>query len=187
MDTCHPQSKEIETSPNYSPPASEHRTGREESDDVSGPPAAKIYKKDDPGSSPKPKLELESKQLWEAFYSVGNEMIVTKLGRRIFPAIDFELTGLDCAAFYTISLKFTNSDKYRYRYTNYNWQKSVASDADHDIARMTFVHPLSPSTGSQWMNKAVSFKSVKITHHKDNTNGGKVASCIITNHTIIHY
>ncbi|KFM82407.1 T-box transcription factor TBX22, partial [Stegodyphus mimosarum] len=40
-------------------------------------------------------MELIEKELWTQFHNLGNEMIITKSGRRTFPALKVNVSGLD--------------------------------------------------------------------------------------------
>ena len=64
---------------------------------------------------------LQEAELWEKFYHLTNEMIVTKNGRRMFPVIKAFITGLDPATFYIIKLEFKQIGHNRYKYINGEW------------------------------------------------------------------
>ena len=165
----------IEISPSCGPSdgaaADRIRKASEQGDKSSGvpSPSAKIHKENE--SQLKPMVDLHKKKLWETFCRIGNEMIVTKPGRRIFPTINFEVTNLNKMSLYTVSLRFSLTDDYRYKYQEQNWEVSGKSDVIHDEARMMVKHPSSPAPGDLWMKKTISFKAIKITHHPDSSNG----------------
>ena len=129
------------------------------------PPKVKRYK------PAKPHVDLLEKKLWSDFCVVGNEMIVTKPGRRMFPTISVEISELDETAMYTVSLQFILTDEYRYKFVNGQWEVSGRSDIIHDESKMIIVHPSSPSLGEIWMKKPISFKTLKITHHSKSSKG----------------
>ena len=60
---------------------------------------------------------LETKQLWDQFHEQGTEMIVTKMGRRMFPTFQVRISGLDAQAFYIMMMDFISVDDKRYRYS----------------------------------------------------------------------
>ncbi len=64
---------------------------------------------------------LQEPELWEKFHLLTNEMIVTKNGRRMFPVIKAQITGLEPATFYSILLEFKQIDQNRYKYINGEW------------------------------------------------------------------
>lgn len=62
------------------------------------------------------KLSLESKCLWHEFNELGNEMIVTKAGRRPFPTFQIRLKGMNMDVDYILMMDFILADDKRYRY-----------------------------------------------------------------------
>lgn len=61
------------------------------------------------------------KPLWDEFHELGTEMIVTKAGRRMFPAFQARLGGLDPSADYMLIMDFVPVDDKRYRYAFHRW------------------------------------------------------------------
>jgi hypothetical protein len=47
----------------------------------------------------------------------------------------------------------------------------VAGKADPEMPKRMYVHPDSPATGEQWMNKSVSFHKLKLTNNVSDKNG----------------
>ena len=76
------------------------------------------------------RVELQGKQLWRTFYEIGTEMIITKVGRRMFPgnyillyvaltgylAIRIKISGLKPHKKYVMMLDIDAVDDNRYRY-----------------------------------------------------------------------
>ncbi|XP_064612737.1 T-box transcription factor TBX2-A-like isoform X2 [Liolophura sinensis] len=116
-----------------------------------------------------PKVELEGKDLWGNFHERGTEMVITKSGRRLFPAFKLRISGLDKKAKYILLVDVIPVDSYRYKYHNGRWQ--VAGKADPEMPRRVFIHPDSPCTGEQWMEKVVSFHKLKLTNNISDKNG----------------
>ncbi|GFY41713.1 optomotor-blind protein [Trichonephila inaurata madagascariensis] len=50
---------------------------------------------EDDGVTDDPEVSLESKDLWTRFHALGTEMVITKSGRRMFPAYKVRVSGLD--------------------------------------------------------------------------------------------
>ncbi|KAK7087862.1 T-box transcription factor TBX2-A-like isoform X2 [Littorina saxatilis] len=119
--------------------------------------------KDDPGA------DLEGKQLWTQFHKIGTEMVITKSGRRIFPAIKLRLKGLDKKSKYILMLDIVPMDDSRYKFHNGKW--TVAGKADPEMPKRLYVHPDSPATGEQWEQKIVSFHKLKLTNNISDKNG----------------
>ena len=62
------------------------------------------------------RVELQGKALWRTFYEIGTEMIITKVGRRMFPAIRIKVSGLKPQKKYAMLLDIEAVDDNRYRY-----------------------------------------------------------------------
>ena len=67
------------------------------------------------------RVELQEPELWNKFHGKTNEMIVTKNGRRMFPVIKVNLTGLEPNDLYRIELEFRQIEKNRWKYINGDW------------------------------------------------------------------
>ncbi|XP_044088648.1 T-box transcription factor TBX6 [Neovison vison] len=107
-------------------------------------------------------LSLENRELWKEFNSVGTEMIITKAGRRMFPACRVSVTGLDPEARYLFLLDVVPVDGARYRWQGRRWEPS--GKAEPRLPDRVYIHPDSPATGAHWMRQPVSFHRVKLTN-----------------------
>ncbi|XP_045171884.2 T-box transcription factor TBX2-like isoform X2 [Mercenaria mercenaria] len=116
-----------------------------------------------------PKVELEGKDLWEQFNTLGTEMVITKSGRRMFPPYKVRVTGLDKRAKYILLMDTVAVDDCRYKFHNSRWM--VAGKADPEMPKRMYIHPDSPSTGEQWMQKVVSFHKLKLTNNISDKHG----------------
>ncbi|XP_063922329.1 optomotor-blind protein-like isoform X1 [Zophobas morio] len=116
-----------------------------------------------------PKVTLEGKELWEKFHKLGTEMVITKSGRQMFPQMKFRVSGLDLKAKYILLLDIVAADDYRYKFHNSRWM--VAGKADPEMPKRMYIHPDSPSTGEQWMQKVVSFHKLKLTNNISDKHG----------------
>ncbi|XP_065205700.1 T-box transcription factor TBX1-like isoform X2 [Planococcus citri] len=114
---------------------------------------------------------LEAKPLWEEFYELGTEMIVTKAGRRMFPTFQIRLFGLDPVADYMLMMDFVPVDDKRYRYAFHSSSWVVAGKSDPISPPRIHIHPDSPASGSQWMKQVVSFDKLKLTNNQLDDNG----------------
>ncbi|UJR27075.1 hypothetical protein I4U23_008377 [Adineta vaga] len=122
----------------------------------------------DDNDDPDLKVELENKQLWDAFHTHGTEMVITKSGRRIFPAFKVKVTGLNPQAKYVFLMDIQAADSHRYKFHNSKWM--IAGNADPEMSKRLYVHPDSPATGEQWMSKSVSFHKLKLTNNLSDKN-----------------
>ena len=98
-------------------------------------------------------------------------MLFSLFSRRLFPALLVSIRGLDLHIEYTISLRISSADPYRYRFLNMQWVSVGESEVMQNEDRQIFCHPNSPSTGLCWMKKPISFKQVKITHNPSSSSG----------------
>ncbi|CAG9104953.1 unnamed protein product [Plutella xylostella] len=96
-------------------------------------------------------------------------MVITKSGRQMFPQMKFRVSGLDAKAKYILLLDIVAADDYRYKFHNSRWM--VAGKADPEMPKRMYIHPDSPSTGEQWMQKVVSFHKLKLTNNISDKHG----------------
>ncbi|XP_055350664.1 T-box transcription factor TBX3-like isoform X2 [Paramacrobiotus metropolitanus] len=116
-----------------------------------------------------PKVELDQTELWTEFHNLGTEMVITKSGRRMFPSYKVKVSGLDKRAKYCFLLDIVPADDCRYKFHNSRWM--VAGKADPEMPKRMYIHPDSPSTGEQWMQKIVSFHKLKLTNNISDKHG----------------
>ncbi|XP_047511628.1 T-box transcription factor TBX1-like isoform X1 [Pieris napi] len=114
---------------------------------------------------------LELAALWRNFHELGTEMIVTKAGRRMFPALQARLSGLLPNADYLLLVDFVPLDDKRYRYAFHSSSWVVAGKADPVSPPRIHVHPDSPAAGAHWMRQLVSFDKLKLTNNQLDDNG----------------
>ncbi|KAL9973497.1 hypothetical protein ACROYT_G019965 [Oculina patagonica] len=119
----------------------------------------------------KPEAVLEGKELWNCFYRLGTEMIITKTGRRMFPTVRVSFTNLDPDASYDVLLDIVPVDSKRHRYSYSDSAWFVAGEADAVPPKVTCVHPDSPFTGRQLQGQVLSFEKVKLTNNRDDKRG----------------
>ncbi|XP_022176614.1 optomotor-blind protein-like isoform X7 [Myzus persicae] len=128
-----------------------------------------VVRPEDDGVVDDPKVTLEGKDLWEKFHKLGTEMVITKSGRQMFPQMRFRVSGLNAKTKYILLLDIVASDDYRYKFHNSRWM--VAGKADPEMPKRMYIHPDSPSTGEQWMQKVVSFHKLKLTNNISDKHG----------------
>ncbi|XP_005993409.1 T-box transcription factor T isoform X2 [Latimeria chalumnae] len=113
------------------------------------------------------KVTLEENELWHKFKELTNEMIVTKNGRRMFPVLKVNVSGLDPNAMYSFLLDFVAADNHRWKYVNGEWVPG--GKPEPQAPSCVYIHPDSPNFGAHWMKAPVSFSKVKLTNK---LNGG---------------
>ncbi|VDK46983.1 unnamed protein product [Anisakis simplex] len=124
---------------------------------------------EDDGVIDDPKVELDDKQLWDQFCNCGTEMVITKSGRRIFPAFKVKLSGLDKRSKYILLMDIVPADECRYKFHNSRWM--VAGKADPEMPKRMYIHPDSPATGEHWMAKGANFHKLKLTNNISDKHG----------------
>ncbi|XP_043231542.1 T-box transcription factor T homolog [Amphibalanus amphitrite] len=110
-------------------------------------------------------VTLERAQLWKAFFSRTNEMIVTRKGRKMFPTIRLRVSGLEKTCLYAMCLEFVQVHDIKFRYIHGDWKQTSTARADPPPTAV-YVHPKSYQMGAYWMSEAICFDDVKITNDK---------------------
>ncbi|XP_075743881.1 T-box transcription factor TBX6 [Rhipicephalus microplus] len=115
-------------------------------------------------------LTLENKELWTRFYLLGNEMIITRPGRRMFPVMRVKVTGMEPTSYYMMLMTFVARDHYRYRFLSNCWLPvETATDPPASESNM-YLHESGPCLGAKWMLAPVDFGAVKLTNQKSNSS-----------------
>lgn len=72
-------------------------------------------------SNPNIKLNMQDQELWNQFSELGTEMIITKAGRRMFPTIRLNVSGLNPQSKYIMFIDIVPKDDNRYKYSKAEW------------------------------------------------------------------
>ena len=89
--------------------------------------------------------------------------------RRMFPPIRLRVSNLEPKSKYILLMEIVPSDDCRYKFSRGNWL--VAGKADPEMPKRMYIHPESPNTGEQWMQKIISFHKLKLTNNLSDRNG----------------
>jgi hypothetical protein len=116
---------------------------------------------------PEPIAFLNGYNSWCRFHSIGTEMIISKLGRRMYPKLSASFTNLDLLASYTVYMDIVAVDNNRYKYRG-RW--ITAGKAEGEDKQSCYVHPDSPRSGAYWMKNMVTFCKARITNNKQATS-----------------
>ncbi|CAH2218707.1 T-box transcription factor TBX15 [Pelobates cultripes] len=116
-------------------------------------------------------VELQCADLWKRFHDIGTEMIITKAGRRMFPAMRVKISGLDPHHQYYIAMDIVPVDNKRYRYVYHSSKWMVAGNADSPVPPRVYIHPDSLASGDTWMRQVVSFDKLKLTNNELDDQG----------------
>ncbi|XP_077171125.1 T-box transcription factor TBX21 isoform X2 [Paroedura picta] len=112
---------------------------------------------------------LNNYPLWAKFHKHQTEMIITKQGRRMFPFLSFNISGLDPVAHYSICVDIVLVDQHHWRYQGGKWVQCGKAEGNMPGNR-TYMHPDSPNTGAHWMRQEISFGKLKLTNNKGASN-----------------
>ncbi|XP_078256370.1 LOW QUALITY PROTEIN: T-box transcription factor TBX18 [Rhinoraja longicauda] len=118
--------------------------------------------------------DLQGADLWKRFHDIGTEMIITKAGRRMFPAMRVKISGLDPHQQYYIAMDIIPVDNKRYRYVYHSSKWMVAGNADSPVPPRVYIHPDSPASGDTWMRQVISFDKLKLTNNELDDQGHQI-------------
>ncbi|XP_059165409.1 T-box transcription factor TBX20-like isoform X2 [Physella acuta] len=101
-------------------------------------------------------------------------MIITKSGRRMFPALKLRITGLNPTKMFHVKLEFCQPDtrKYRYIYHSSRWMVSGSGDTMTSVP--CHVIQEGPISGQAICSQIVSFERLKMTN-SDLSKAGQVS------------
>ncbi|XP_017892767.2 T-box transcription factor TBX3-like [Ceratina calcarata] len=128
-----------------------------------------------PPLSPDVKVELQNRELWQQFHAETTEMVITKVGRRMFPSIQLSVTGLERRARYCVLLEVEPASDRRHKYVGgglnkgcgnaRGWTSAGPAEPQPRIDRRIYLHPDSPATGAHWMQHPLNFNKLKLTNN----------------------
>ena len=87
----------------------------------------------------------------------------------MFPSIRLKVRGLNPKAKYIFLMDIIPADTYRYKYHASRW--TMAGNGEPTQTKRMYIHPASPCTGAQWMEKTISFQKLKLTNNTTDKNG----------------
>jgi hypothetical protein len=117
-------------------------------------------------------MQLTNGDLWSRFNAHTTEMIITKQGRRMFPTLQYTVTGLDPHKKYNVFVDIVLSDSNHWKFQAGKWIACGQADevATSQVGRV-YMHPDSPNTGAHWMKNEIAFGKLKLTNNKTNNQG----------------
>ncbi len=95
----------------------------------------------------------------------------------MFPPFKVKVSGLEKQTKYVMMLEILPADDCRYKFHNNQWM--VAGKADPEMPKRMYIHPDSPATGEQWMQKIISFHKLKLTNNISDKHGFVSIFCYI--------
>ncbi|CAO4366821.1 unnamed protein product [Caenorhabditis nigoni] len=111
------------------------------------------------------KVSLSNADLWKKFPSPMEMMLVRKIGRKLFPILEYSIEGLNPTAMYEVYLHMERMDEYKYRYVNNEWYNCEEGDPITPIQKI--IHKSGRQTGIFWMDGPISFEQIRLTNNHD--------------------
>ncbi|TPP66632.1 T-box protein [Fasciola gigantica] len=119
-------------------------------------------------------LRLKDAKTWAQLHAFGTEMIATNTGRRVFPSLSIDVTGLCPMETYMFILDMTLVQPHVFKHQGGQWMiSSQAPDpklSERKHSPHVYVQEDSPKLGSYWMESGVNFTRVKITNNRNHHN-----------------
>ncbi|KAF7688621.1 T-box transcription factor TBX6L [Silurus meridionalis] len=115
---------------------------------------------------------LQGRDLWDKFNNVGTEMLITKMGRRMFPSCRVTVMGLNPKVKYVLMMDMVPFDNNKYKWNRDHWE--VSGKSEPHLPNCFFIHPDSPALGERWMQYPISFHKLKLTNNTLNSKGLQV-------------
>ncbi|KAK8774483.1 hypothetical protein V5799_010983 [Amblyomma americanum] len=113
-------------------------------------------------------VTLENRPLWEKFYAAGNEMIITRPGRRMFPVLRVKVSHMESSTYYMLLVDLVPADNFRYRFLGNCWLPVETAESDSGAEPRLYLHEHGPCLGSQWELRPVDFGAIKLTNQSYN-------------------
>nr|AFY10814.1 T-brain [Isodiametra pulchra] len=116
------------------------------------------------------KCSLVNMGLWGKFSDITTEMIVTKVGRRMFPSLAYTIEGLEPESEYHCFVFLKPTDCHQWKFHAGRW-KPAGQSQPNVASSLLYEHPHSPAAGKFWCKSPdVSFAKLKLTNNKNCTN-----------------
>ncbi|CAL2051993.1 unnamed protein product [Caenorhabditis brenneri] len=111
-------------------------------------------------------LTPEYDSIWQNCSNLGHDMIITTQIRRIFPTIEYMISGLEENEFYKMSIHMDFVDNYKLRFDNMTGEYTTSISREQKTEPKILWHPKGSQSGQEWMSSTVSFDHVRITCKK---------------------
>ena len=117
-------------------------------------------------------VTLSNLDLWAKFNKFTTEMIITKQGRRMFPTLQYNITGLDPQTKYNLYVDMKLADPCQWKFQAGKWISCGHQEQLLATDRLV-MHPDSPNTGLFWMKNEITFSKLKLTNNRA-SNGSQI-------------
>ncbi|PIC42355.1 hypothetical protein B9Z55_009461 [Caenorhabditis nigoni] len=117
-----------------------------------------------PTSAISASLTPEYDVLWHKLHPLQHEMILTSVGRRVYPLLEYQFNGLNPDKMYTTSVHFEYVDDKKLRFCKGKYVESVSQEKKEAPRKVQ--HKSGAKLGSKWMASPVNFEDVRISNKK---------------------
>ncbi|KAL5111718.1 T-box transcription factor TBX6 [Taenia crassiceps] len=121
-----------------------------------------------PNSARRPAITLRlcDQARWQAVGNRRMEMVIGRGGKRIYPPLSVNVSGLEAAEMYIFFLDLMPIDQHTYKFSSDGWIRGGTTKAypPPNETSLIYVPRKVFETGSRWMMSGVDFKRVKITN-----------------------
>ncbi|CAL2048497.1 unnamed protein product [Caenorhabditis brenneri] len=111
-------------------------------------------------------LTPEYDSIWQNCSNLGHDMIITTNIRRIFPTIEYMISGLEENKLYKMSIHMDFVDNYKLRFDNMTGVYTTSISREQKAEPRIVWHPKGSQSGQEWMSNTISFDHVRITCKK---------------------
>uniref|UniRef100_A0A0M3I5F5 T-box domain-containing protein n=1 Tax=Ascaris lumbricoides TaxID=6252 RepID=A0A0M3I5F5_ASCLU len=122
--------------------------------------------------------KVANEEMWSKFHGCGNEMIVIKSGRKLFPRVGFEVCGVEPMAHYSLALSIVRVDENRYKFEDGRWIIAGRVHSDDStvpsVQRRVIQHHGGALSGTHLLKGPVYFDQLALTNDRDSEVGSKV-------------
>ncbi|UMM22385.1 hypothetical protein L5515_003627 [Caenorhabditis briggsae] len=117
-----------------------------------------------PTSAISASLTPEYDALWHKLHPLQHEMIITGVGRRVYPLLEYQFSGMNPDKMYTTSVHFEYVDDKKLRFCKGKYVESVSQEKKEAPRKVQ--HKSGAKLGSKWMASPVNFEDVRISNRK---------------------
>ncbi|CAP25166.1 Protein CBG04534 [Caenorhabditis briggsae] len=117
-----------------------------------------------PTSTISASLTPEYDALWHKLNPLQHEMIITGVGRRVYPLLEYQFSSMNPDKMYRASVHFEYVDDKKLRFCKGKYVELVSQEKKEAPRKVQ--HKSGAKLGSKWMASPVNFEDVRITNEK---------------------
>ncbi|PIC48072.1 hypothetical protein B9Z55_007187 [Caenorhabditis nigoni] len=113
-------------------------------------------------------VTLSNADLWKKFPSPMEMILTKKIGRKMFPNLEYSVHELNPTAMYEIYLHMERMDEHKYRFIKNEkneWDDYARGDPITPIQKIK--HKSGGQTGMFWMDGPISFEQIRLTNNPE--------------------